>query len=148
MDEIDQQAKELFQYINLFQRGPAKLVQDVSQGERAMLGWIVSQRKEITPTQLSIDLEISTARVANTLNSLEKKGYIARMHDHEDRRKVYVRPTAEGESFAVEVENKAVENMKQLLGDLGERDAEDYVRIMRKIAGLIKIRENRERKEK
>ena len=45
-----------------------------------------------TASQLSLELNISPSVVSTTLNKLEKGGYIERVHDITDRRKVFVIP--------------------------------------------------------
>ena len=83
-------AKQLFMLVGLMQREPIKKMQKLSQGEMAMLGFLTYEKSETNPKELSERFNLSTARVANTLNSLERKEYIKRVHDSFDRRKVMV----------------------------------------------------------
>ena len=64
--------RELQFIARVVRRGPSKKLQEISEGEMAMLGYLVYEEDETTPTELSSQLDLSTARVANTLNSLEK----------------------------------------------------------------------------
>ena len=64
-------------------------MQKLSQGEMAMLGFLTYEKSETNPKELSERFNLSTARVANTLNSLERKEYITRVHDSFDRKKSY-----------------------------------------------------------
>ena len=79
-------AKQLFMLVGLMQREPIKKMQKVSQGEMAMLGFLTYEKSETNPKELSESFNLSTARVANTLNSLERKEYIPRVHDSFDRK--------------------------------------------------------------
>ena len=130
-------AEELFYLLGKFQRGPVQRIQDVTRGEIAMLGSLIIEGRDTTPTELSERFRLSTARVANTLNSLEKKGYIQRLHDTKDRRKVIVRITDTGREVAERKHGEAIQHMTDLLSDLGPEDAYDLLRIIRKVNGLI-----------
>ena len=133
---LDEMARELFSYMRVFQKGPVRRAQELSQGEMAMLAYLTFEESEVTPTELSNHFNLSTARVANTLNSLEKKRYIERIHDSIDRRKVIVHITDTGRQFSKKKMEETVEDLSDMLNDLGEEDAADFLRIMRKISFL------------
>lgn len=81
----EEMAKQLFMLVGLMQREPIKKMQKLSQGEMAMLGFLTYEKSETNPKELSERFNLSTARVANTLNSLERKEYIKRVHDSFDQ---------------------------------------------------------------
>ena len=116
-------AKQLFMLVGLMQREPIKKMQKVSQGEMAMLGFLTYEKSETNPKELSERFNLSTARVANTLNSLERKEYITRVHDSFDRRKVMVYIT----------EKEALNEFSKLLSYLGENDSLCLLKIIDKI---------------
>ena len=99
-------AKQLFMLVGLMQREPIKKMQKVSQGEMAMLGFLTYEKSETNPKELSERFNLSTARVANTLNSLERKEYITRVHDSFDRRKVMVYITEKGKEAGIQEEER------------------------------------------
>lgn len=137
----DGMAEELLRCIAFFQRGPGRPMRDVSEGEMAMMGLLLDQHREITPTELSETLDLSTARVTNTLNSLERKGLVRRVRDTADRRRVLVSVTAHGRSTAERRHREAIEQTRSLIADLGERDAVELIRIMTKVQRLIQRKE-------
>ena len=116
-------AKQLFMLVGLMQREPIKKMQKVSQGEMAMLGFLTYEKSETNPKELSERFNLSTARVANTLNSLERKEYITRVHDSFDHRKVMVYIT----------EKEALNEFSKLLSYLGENDSLCLLKIIDKI---------------
>lgn len=130
-------AIDLFQCMKIMRQGPAKRINEMSQGEMAMLGFLSFEKEETTPTELSEQFNLSTARVANTLNSLEKKGYVQRIHDLNDRRKVIVRATELGLKISIDRYEEALVSAEQLLQSLGEKDASEYIRIMKRINEVI-----------
>ena len=88
-----------------------------------MLGFLAYEKSETNPKELSERFNLSTARVANTLNSLERKEYIKRVHDSVDRRKVMVYIT----------EKDALDEFSKLLSYLGENDSLCLLKILDKI---------------
>lgn len=136
-------AAKLLEYMHPLQRGPARRMNEVNQGEMAMLGYLTFEKSEVSPTELSKLFNLSTARVANTLNSLEKKGYIQRIHDSKDRRKVIVRLTKLGADVSEQRHQEAIGDVAELLRNLGEEDAKEYVRLMEKIYKLIQGKERK-----
>mgnify|MGYP005768051403 CR=1 FL=1 len=125
--------RELQFIAKVVQKGPSRKLQEITKGEMAMLGYLVYEENETTPTELSNQLNLSTARVANTLNSLEKKGYVERVHDSVDRRKVIVHITQKGSDTFREKEKQASQEMQEILDMLGEDDARAFLRIMGRI---------------
>lgn len=89
------------------------------------------------PTMISDYLHLSTARVANALKSLEKKRYIRRSHDMQDRRRVTVSLTPLGKQIAQENLDDTLEKINELMHDMGEEDADEFIRLMKKICRLF-----------
>jgi Transcriptional regulators len=83
---------------------------------------------------LSKALELSTGRMAIALNGLERKGFIKRSTDYSDRRRVMVSITNEGSAFAEGHHEKGLDRFEKMLSSLGEQDAVELVRIVKRIA--------------
>lgn len=135
--EIRELATKLFFDFGVLSRGPMKKVEGATRGEMAMLGAIYSKHREVSPKELSEMLGVSTARVANTLNTLEKKGFVTRELDKDDRRRIVVTITPEGRDFFVINHRAAINGLCKLIRDLGENDAKEFVRLSDKIISLI-----------
>ena len=129
----EEMAKQLFMFVGLMQREPTKKMQKISQGEMAMLGFLTYEKSETNPKELSERFNLSTARVANTLNSLERKEYIKRVHDSIDRRKVMVYITEKGKEVFTETETEALNEFSKLVAYLGEKDSLCLLKIIDKI---------------
>ncbi|MCI1666133.1 MAG: MarR family transcriptional regulator [Atopobiaceae bacterium] len=134
-------ASRLFLSLGIMSRGPMRQIQGATQGEMALLGFLLATDEPTSPTEIAQRLALTTARIANTLNCLERKGLIKRTPDAVDRRRVQVTLTDEGRSFMVAGRKRALEDIQDLLDDLGEPDASEYVRIMGRIEALIAKRE-------
>lgn len=64
----------------------------------------------VSAGDLAREMNVSTARIARALNTLEGKGFIKRESETGDARKVIIKLTAQGES-ALEERKKKVEKM-------------------------------------
>ena len=133
----EEQKERLFQCMKVMQSEPGKKIQELTKGEMEMLRYLSWEHEEATPTELSVRLKLSTARVANTLNSLEKKTYIERIHDVADRRRVLVHITEKGRSIFEEKHREVMDDMGNLLDDLGEKDGEELIRLIEKVIALV-----------
>ncbi|MFD2443844.1 MarR family winged helix-turn-helix transcriptional regulator [Bacillus sp. CGMCC 1.16607] len=127
-------ANELFQnMIQTRKMSIHKKVDELSHGERKILGYLTFKKNEAISGELSEHLHLSTPRVAAALNTLSKKGFIKRNRDERDKRMVIVTITESGRSFALEEHEKAMVMIEQTLKKLGEHDAQEFVRIMKRI---------------
>lgn len=89
------------------------------------------------PRDLSDVLQVSTARIAAMLNSLEKKGYIERTPDLTDRRKIIVTITPTGLQFSNQHHANMKLSIERMLAALGETDAKEYVRLIGRILDVV-----------
>lgn len=97
----------------------------------------------INVSEIQENMYISKPAVSQTLNSLEKKGYIVREIDTQDRRKISVQPTNEGK----EVLNRSAmtydEKIQYLSEQLGQEDMETLLRLLNKLADIVDDMENK-----
>jgi MarR family transcriptional regulator, organic hydroperoxide resistance regulator len=135
-------AGELFQdMIQTRKQAFHKKVDDLSLGERKILGYLTFGKNAVTSGVLSEHLHLSTPRVASALNSLSKKGYIERNKDHQDKRIVIVTITESGKNFVKEEHEEAMGILEEILQKLGEQDAKEFVRIIKRIKQITNERE-------
>jgi MarR family transcriptional regulator, organic hydroperoxide resistance regulator len=118
----------------LRQARPQKQINESMHGEHFILQFIAFHNRSVLPSEISNEMGISSARIAATLNSLERKGMIVRQIDISDRRRILVDLTPQGKSLAEEHHKEAIEMLTKVLGALGEQDAREYVRITGKLA--------------
>lgn len=111
-----------------------KQISDSVHGEHFVLFYISQHEGNVVPSEISNEMEISSARVAAALNSLEGKGLITRQIDVEDRRRILVNLTDAGRE-QVKQHNQTVMNITtNMLKYLGEHDAGEFLRIMKRLA--------------
>ncbi len=113
---------------------PQRQFQESMQGETVVLQYLSDHEDSVLPSEISAFMGISSARIAATLNSLEKKEFITRRIDLSDRRRILVEITPKGRALAGELKADILENTSKMLAFLGEHDAREYIRITGRMA--------------
>ena len=126
-------ALELSEQMQLLHKAKAHK-KDGFHGEEFVLHYIAEHGGEVVPSDIGKEMDVSSARIAQTLNSIEKKGFVTREIDVGDRRRVIVKLTAKGEDEDKRHFEEIMEHMTKMLMSLGEYDAKEYVRITKKLA--------------
>ena len=117
-------------------RGHQKRIDENMQGETFAISYILRQGGVVLPSEISNEMNISSARVAAILNNLESKGFVTRQVNKSDRRKILVALTQEGKEFAEKHNKMVVNSTARMLEMLGEDDAKELVRIIGKLGEL------------
>lgn len=94
-----------------------------------------------TPSELASRCRVSTARIAQMLNSLEEGGLVTRTPSEKDRRRVVVRLTEAGECELASYFNCMNAHVAGLLKELGPEDARELVRLAGRMAQIMQRRE-------
>lgn len=112
----------------------SKQTADLARGELFALSYLYKRGTAVIPSEISAAMDVSTARVATLLNSLESRGLIVRSTDREDRRRVDVMLTPEGVKRVEQA--RILEKMKILVEELGEEDALNFLRITERVIDI------------
>lgn len=131
------QARELMNYIILTERNRQSLLNvlsEVSKGEMAVLMYLMNEEDGVCASVISRFFKINTSRVAAILNSLSKKGMVQRQADSNDKRKIHIYLTEEGKVYTKQKVEILLSYMSDVLQYLGEDDAREYIRIMKKMS--------------
>jgi DNA-binding MarR family transcriptional regulator len=102
-------------------------------GEGGVLFCIYSGGGRMLAGDISRQMGLTAGRVTNILNALERRGYIVREQGKEDKRKVFIRLTDAGRNYICGEKQKTVRAHAALFEQLGETDAKEYFRILRRI---------------
>lgn len=130
-------AEEFLQYTHQFQKGHhQKRIDGIMRGETFVVIYIARKGRCVLPSEISTEMNISSARIAATLNSLDKKGLITRQIDVDDRRRILVDLTPAGKELAERHRQTALSTTIRMLESLGEKDARELVRIMEKLSHM------------
>jgi len=117
-------------------RGHQKRFDDNMHGETFAMLYIYRQGGTVLPSDISNEMNISSARVAAMLNNLENKGLITREIDKSDRRRILVELTQDGIEFTKDRNKTVVNYTVRILKLLGEHDAKELVRIVGRLSEL------------
>lgn len=104
----------------------------VSCGEMGVLGFL-RRYGMASPTDLAKGLNVTTARIANTLKTLERKGFVRRKVNPDDRRGVIVTITPEGQRFGEEQYRSAVADTKDLLAPLTQDERSQLADLIERL---------------
>jgi len=136
-DDVDfeQMAQEYLETMYYMRKiNSHKEIHDSVHGENFVLLFISQRGGKVIPSDISNEMGISTARVAAALNSLEKKGLIIRRIDAEDRRRILIDLTDSGMEQVKNHYSMVLNMVKNMLHFLGEKDAKEFIRIMKRLA--------------
>jgi len=136
--EYNELALELLNSLQSIQRIQSqKNIFEAMQGESFILGFIANHDGDVLPSEISQKMGVTSARIANALNSLEEKGLITRQIDKKDRRQILVNITKKGKE-TTEQNKKAILGIAgKILEHLGEKDAKEYIRLVKKILEAV-----------
>lgn len=108
-------------------------VREFSRGEFFVLNYLLTHNGTAYPKDLSREMRVSSARVAALLNQTERKGWTVRGADVEDNRQTRITITQEGRVEIAERKAAVFELVVEMLKKIGPDDAEELLRIKRKI---------------
>ncbi|MDR0852897.1 MAG: MarR family transcriptional regulator [Clostridiales Family XIII bacterium] len=120
--------------------------QDVSFVEIAMMHHATTPHEHISGMQDF--LFVSKPAISQMLGKLEKKGYVTRETDKENRRKVNVSLTKRGEAVLDTAQEEMNEMVNNLISSFGEDDTLELIRLVNKLADVVdEIQAERLKKE-
>lgn len=135
MDNVRQTTDRFFELLKdaYFDNSPKSAVAFL-QGECRLLSLLnMSPERKYLSGELAKRLGLTTARIASTLKTLEKKGYILREADPSDRRIVNVSITKEGTAYICAKREESSLYFDSLFERMGEEDSREFLRIIEKI---------------
>ena len=132
---------ELFEQFAHLRRGMHPSARNSMRGEMAVVRALhladLAGEGALTPSQIAERSYLSPARVANVLRALEDKGWIARTHDTQDRRRVTVTLTVRGEAERAQRRANFDARGADFLRKLGEQDAREALRILKRCNEIL-----------
>lgn len=136
--ERDNLAEILFQELRCnTSTSLGEILNEFNRGEIGVLGYLAFEKDEATAGELSEKLNVTTARIASILNSLEAKDYIKRTEDNKDKRKTLVVVTKKGKALAKKAKKEVINKITKVINEVGEEEAKEYIRITLKIREIL-----------
>lgn len=101
-----------------------------NQGETVVIKFLSRLGEPTSPKHLAESLNLSSARIAVILGSLEKKQMIARNMDPHDRRRISVTLTDCGKEVAKSEKKEMHDKMIKIFNLMGETDTKKLVELI------------------
>lgn len=107
-------------------------LENFMQGEMKVLSYIhyTAGGGEIATGDIVSALDMTGGRVAGILRSLEKKGFISRRTDQNDRRRIMVSPTPAGSDYVENGRELLRSRLSAIINAMGSESAENFIRSM------------------
>lgn len=136
--DVENMAEMLFQQIKEGTSTPiSEMLDEFNCGEIGVLSTLAFDQNPVTAGELSEKLNVTTARIARILNSLESKQYIRRKNDRTDRRKIFVTITKKGKELADSTKKEIMDKIVQVIQEVGYDEIQTYISIVLKIKSVL-----------
>lgn len=112
---------------------------EFSHGELAILVYLRNDCSGVTSGELADALAMTLPRMSAAISGLIKKGLVYKLTDEADRRKTRIYITPAGITHVGEKEAKLRDQTANLITELGENDAREFIRISKLIHSLCKL---------
>lgn len=126
--DYEDAAKKLIMYSRGVAKGAIGTAYGMSMGEDPVLEYLLRHDEGMSPSDLAEKLGYTRPRMTRILDSLESKGYVERVPDENDRRRVIAFCTEEGRRHAGDRKSDGVASLAATLSKMGEHDARELLR--------------------
>lgn len=117
---------------------------EVSMMELSAMRYLQSNRQDspanVFAQDLARELHASKAAVSQMLSSLEKRGYVTRAFNPENRRKIMLMLTESGQRVLAETNARSAALMQAVTHELGEENADALTGLLERFTGIIERR--------
>lgn len=109
------------------------LLENGYKGIFVILRVLRDDKTDVVSADLAKQLNVSTARIATALNTLERKGYIYRTPSHVDGRKVVISITPLGSEALAAREKEVNDIIAPLFGKLTKEEQITFFSLLKKL---------------
>lgn len=142
LEEMIQELMEMRFRVGKFSRSFS--LKDQTKGEMFVLTYLFRNGGSCISKEIADTMAISSARVAAILNGLESKRMVERLVNPDNRRQTLIRLLPEGNDVVIRGQQSLFRFIGEIIAELGPEDAAEYLRLEKKIAGILerKCRQN------
>ena len=109
----------------------------ISRGEIFVLKILLFNNGTSTPTEISEAMKTTKGRISAILNSLEKKGFIGREIDKDNRRNIIVTLSDSGRDYVMKELRECYRIVAHVFEELGEEDSNRFVELAERAFHLM-----------
>jgi len=132
MTFAEEAEQELIRVMVKHRHGAFSRIEKSHQGEVMVIKYLDALNEATSPKQLAEALNLSSARIAALLGTLEKKGLVIRNMDPNDRRRISVNLTECGKTAAKTEKKEMREKVIKIFNQMGEEDTVKFVELVTK----------------
>lgn len=131
-------SEELFELLkSVYYESQISDLTEFFQGELKLLNFLDTCGCEsVTPSDISRRIGMSSARLAAALKNAEKKSFIMRAQNDNDKRSVSVTITPNGREYVKGKRNSLNSSFESYMSRLGEKDSREFVRIVKRLIDI------------
>lgn len=115
---------------------------NVSFPQYLLLGFLCHQ-EFLTMSEIAAKMGHTTAAATGLVDRLEKLRYAHRAHDSDDRRKIKVQITADGEALVARIRCDMIDNLGKFMEQLTPDERKKWVQIYEKIFAFVQNLQNK-----
>ena len=90
----------------------------------------------INISEIKSELHITKSAISQMMNSLEKKGFIERKTDTNDRRKIVVKLTQTGKDILKETKKSANNKLNEIFSNLGNENTKQLITLLNRVSDI------------
>lgn len=90
----------------------------------------------INISEIKSELHITKSAISQMMNSLEKKGFIERKTDTNDRRKIVVKLTQTGKDILKETKKSANNKLNEIFSNLGNENTKQLITLLNQVSDI------------
>ncbi len=124
-----------------YQKSPVGL-DHFMKGEMKVLSYIKHEKREVVPGEIAAALDMTAARIAGVLRSLEVKGYVHRRIDVSDRRRVLVTITQAGIKKIDDGTKLLMDRLANIVEYLGEHETNELINSLSRLSDAMDMLNN------
>lgn len=112
-------------------------VDECQRGTGFILAYLEQKSGEVIAGDLARELNVSTARIAALLKTMEKNGLIIRYRSSADNRQTVVEITQKGIDYSLKMREQILEKVELLLERVSREELDQFIRISEKIKEVL-----------
>ena len=112
-------------------------IDESQRGIGFVLVYLDNSNHEVLAGELAREMNVSTARIAALLKSMEKNELIIRQRSALDARSIVVKITNAGTDYVKQLKERILSEMEILIEKVGKKDLEEFVRISNMIRSAL-----------
>jgi DNA-binding MarR family transcriptional regulator len=113
---------------------------DVRIGELFVLNGIAEHSiypvKKVNVSDIHCNLHFTKPAVSQILNALEKKGYVSREIDKDDRRRIAVTLTPDGKEILSKTKEYTDQRIEKIISRFGEENTKELIRLFNLLSDI------------